>query len=346
MSTKSSASSKAPLPTPPHPHRRREPLPWHQPKPSQDDPRALARIKRIVDSPSYRQADQDIEWLNHYETRGVRLQIDYEKPEYLMEQHDIRHTVVVFGSTRIQERASTERTVEALRKQLESAPDDHAVQRRLAVAERLLAKARYYDVAREFGRLVGQAADGPDDFRLVVMTGGGPGMMEAANRGAWDAGRPTIGLNISLPHEQYPNPYITPDLCFQFHYFALRKMHFLLRTRALVVFPGGFGTFDELFETLTLIQTRKIRPIPVVLVGREYWQQAFNVDFLVNEGVIDEEDRELFWYAETAEDIWQGIQHWHEANGTPLIGDQPDASAGSGDPGNDGPVTGQGEQPG
>jgi len=143
-------------------------------------------------------------------------------------------------------------------------------------------------------------------------------MMEAANRGVYDTGSKSIGLNISLPHEQYPNPYITPDLCFRFHYFALRKLHFLLRTRALVVFPGGYGTFDELFETLTLVQTRKIKPIPVILVGKEFWQKAFDVDFLANEGVIDEEDRELFWYAETAEEIWAGIRQWHEANGTPL----------------------------
>jgi hypothetical protein len=154
------------------------------------------------------------------------------------------------------------------------------------------------------------------------MTGGGPGMMEAANRGAWDVDRPTIGLNISLPHEQFPNPYITPDLCFRFHYFALRKLHFLLRTRALVVFPGGYGTFDELFETLTLVQTRKIQPIPVVLVGKEYWQRAFDVGYLADEGVIDEEDRDLFWYAETAEDIWNGILDWHEANGTPLVAER------------------------
>ena len=144
-------------------------------------------------------------------------------------------------------------------------------------------------------------------------------MMEAANRGAFDTGSKTIGLNISLPHEQYPNPYITPDLCFRFHYFALRKLHFLLRTRALVAFPGGYGTFDELFETLTLVQTRKIKPVPIILVGERYWRQAVNVDFLVDEGVIDEEDRELFWYAETAEEIWNGIQQWYEANGTPLL---------------------------
>ena len=142
--------------------------------------------------------------------------------------------------------------------------------------------------------------------------------MEAANRGAFDVGSKSIGLNISLPHEQFPNPYVTAELCFRFHYFALRKLHFLMRTRALVAFPGGYGTFDELFETLTLVQTRKIRPVPVVLVGREYWRRAFDVDFLVDEGVIAEEDRDLFWYAETAREIWDGIREWHRANGTPL----------------------------
>jgi uncharacterized protein (TIGR00730 family) len=151
------------------------------------------------------------------------------------------------------------------------------------------------------------------------MTGGGPGLMEAANRGAHDVGAKSIGLNISLPHEQYPNPYVTPDLCFQFHYFALRKLHFLLRAKALVAFPGGYGTFDELFETLMLVQTRKIDPVPVVLVGEAYWRRAFDLEFLVDEGVIDVEDGELLWFAETAREIWDGILHWHERNGTPLI---------------------------
>jgi len=281
-------------------------------------------VQKILESPSYRPADQDTDWLSDYETRGVRLQIDYEKPEFLMEQRGIQHSVVVFGSTRIEEPASAERMVADARSALAAAPGDATLEQRLAVAERLLAKSRYYDVARELGRLIGSGADGPEDVRLVVMTGGGPGMMEAANRGAWDVGSPTVGLNIDLPHEQFPNPYITPGLCFRFHYFSLRKLHFLLRTRALVVFPGGYGTFDELFETLTLIQTRKIRPIPVVLVGREFWQRAFDVDFLVEEGVIDEEDRELFWYAETADEIWSGILGWHEANGTPLLTVGPD----------------------
>ena len=154
---------------------------------------------------------------------------------------------------------------------------------------------------------------------MVVVTGGGPGVMEAANRGAYDVGAKTVGLNITLPHEQYPNPYVTPGLCFQFHYFALRKLHFLLRARALVAFPGGFGTFDELFETLTLVQTRKIKPVPVILVGEDYWRRAVDLDFLVAEGVIDAEDRELLWFAETAQEIWDGIRHWYQLAGEPLF---------------------------
>jgi uncharacterized protein (TIGR00730 family) len=191
------------------------------------------------------------------------------------------------------------------------------------VAERTLAKSHYYDVARELGRLVGRAGRGSDDPRVTLMTGGGPGLMEAANRGAFDVGAKSIGLNVSLPHEQYPNPYITPDLCFRFHYFAMRKLHFVMRACALVAFPGGYGTFDELFETLTLIQTRTIRPVPVVLVGERYWRRAFDGDFLADEGVIDAEDRDLFWYAETAEEIWRGILEWHEAAGRPLFPSEP-----------------------
>jgi hypothetical protein len=153
----------------------------------------------------------------------------------------------------------------------------------------------------------------------MLMTGGGPGAMEAANRGAFDVGAKSIGLNITLPREQFPNPYITPDLCFRFHYFAIRKLHFLLRARALVAFPGGYGTLDELFETLTLVQTRTIRPVPVVLVGESYWRRVFDIDFLVDEGVIELEDKELFAYAETADQTWRYILEWQEANGTPLL---------------------------
>ena len=309
----------APTHVPAHPHLRREPLPWHRPKPVEEDPDAPSRIQAILDSPSYRQADRDVDFLNLDETRGVRLQIDYAKPELLLEQHGVQHTIVVFGSTRIPEPVAASRRVDALLAALKHSPGDAELERRLAVAERILAKSHYYDTSRELGRLVGASGKGPHDSRVMIMTGGGPGMMEAANRGAFDVGAKSIGLNISLPHEQYPNPYITPDLCFSFHYFALRKLHFLLRARALVAFPGGYGTFDELFETLTLIQTRSIRPVPVVLVGERYWRKAFDVDFMVEEGVIDAEDRELFWHAETAQEIWQGILQWHETNGTPLF---------------------------
>jgi uncharacterized protein (TIGR00730 family) len=173
-------------------------------------------------------------------------------------------------------------------------------------------------VAREFGRLVSATNQIANGQHRVIATGGGPGIMEADNRGAFDVGAKSVGLNISLPHEQYPNPYIAPELCFNFHYFAMRKLHFLLRAKALVAFPGGYGTFDELFEVLTLVQTRKIKPIPVVLVGESYWRRAVNLDFMVDEGVIDKEDRELFWFAETAQEIWNGILHWHDASGEPL----------------------------
>ena len=308
-----------PVPTPAHPHLRREPLPWHRPKPAEEDPDAPQRLKAILDSPTYRQADSDVEFLDQDETRGVRLQLDYTKPELLLQQHGVQHTVVVFGSTRIREPAAARRQVAELGEALARAPHDADLARRLAVAERVLAKSHYYDVAREFGRLVGRAGAGTDNSRIMLMTGGGPGMMEAANRGAFDVGAQSIGLNITLPHEQYPNPYITPDLCFRFHYFAVRKLHFVMRACALVAFPGGYGTFDELFETLTLIQTRTMHPVPVVLVGEQYWRRAFDVDFLADEGVIDAEDRELFWYAETAEETWQGILRWHEVAGQPLF---------------------------
>jgi uncharacterized protein (TIGR00730 family) len=299
---------------------RREPLPWQRPKPSDEDPDAPAKVERLLQSASYRRADEDVEFLDSDETRGVRLQIDYLKPQVALARHGIEDTIVVFGGTRIIEPIAAAREVERLRQAIRERPGDERLLGQRARAERILEKSRYYEVAREFGRLVGESGEGPGDCRIVVMTGGGPGVMEAANRGAHDAGARTVGLNIDLPHEQYPNPYITPDLCFRFHYFALRKLHFLLRAKALVAFPGGLGTLDELFETLTLIQTRTIEPIPVVLVGRDYWRRAFDIDFLHDEGVIDAEDRELFWYAEQAHEIWDGILAWYDSNGRPLFG--------------------------
>jgi len=314
-----SGYSGAPIPAPAHPHLRRTPLPGHAPKPAHEDAQAPARVQAIIDSPSYREADSDVDYLNQDETRGVRLQIDYSKAEYLLEQHDVRHTIVVFGSTRITEPAVAARRLQEARERQARSPEDPELRAALAVAGRLAERSRYYDVAREFGRLVGEAGRNAVDGKIVIMTGGGPGVMEAANRGAFDVHAKTVGLNISLPHEQFPNPYITPELCFRFHYFALRKLHFLLRARALVAFPGGYGTLDELFETLTLVQTRKIAPLPVVLVGEEFWRRAVDFDFLASEGVIDPEDRELFWFAESASEIWEGIQQWYRLIDRPLL---------------------------
>jgi len=295
---------------------RNEPLPWQQPKASAEDPEAERRVRAILASPSYRQADADGDFMLSDETRGVRLQIDYAKAEGLLQAHGVERTVVVFGSTRIQEPAAAQRQLATLSAALALNPGDASLQRRLAVAERMLAKSHYYDIAREFGRRVAGASCGTS--RVAIMTGGGPGLMEAANRGAFDVGVRSVGLNITLPHDQYPNPYVAPELCFRFHYFALRKLHFLKRACALVAFPGGYGTLDELFETLTLIQTRKIQPVPVVLVGEPYWRRMIDFDFMVDEGVIAAEDRALFWFAETAEQTWDSIQAWHVANDTPL----------------------------
>jgi uncharacterized protein (TIGR00730 family) len=316
MKTDKNAEKQQQIPLPPQ--HRINPLPWQQPKSFAEDPDAPQRIKDILDSDSYKLADQDAEFLNLDNTRGIRLQIDYQKAELLLQQHGIKHTVVVFGSTRIHEPIAAQAKVNCLRKELDKDGQNLVLKKQLVVAERILAKSHYYQVAQEFGQLVSNASRASKS-QLVIMTGGGPGIMEAANRGAYNVGAKSIGLNIHLPNEQYPNPYITTDLCFSFHYFALRKLHFLLRTRALVAFPGGYGTFDELFETLTLIQTRKIKPLPVVLIGESYWRQAFNIDFLVDEGVIDEEDRHLFWFAETAQDAWDGILEWYDRAGEPLL---------------------------
>jgi uncharacterized protein (TIGR00730 family) len=321
LTEQGSGKSRPPrkLPAPPHPTKRRQALPNQSPKPRVADADAPAAVRKIVANPNYRPADSDAEFLQRNDTRGVRLQLDYLKPETLLEEHGVAHTVVVFGSTRIPEPQAAQKALADYQSLLAVNPNDEELQRRVGVAQRVLAKARYYDVAREFGRLVGAAGPKTRGGRVMVMTGGGPGIMEAANRGAHDVGARSIGLNITLPLEQFPNPYITPELCFQFHYFAMRKLHFLLRARALVAFPGGYGTVDELFEVLTLAQTRKIRPVPVILVGEDYWRRVFDVDFLAAEGTIDHEDRELFWYAETAEEIWGDILRWYETIGEPLI---------------------------
>jgi len=298
------------------PGERRRPLPSSVPKP--EDPEADERLRRILASPSYRRSDRDLEFFERDDVRPLRLQLDYLKPEVLLTEAGVHGAIVVFGGTRLVERAAAERQVAAAHAAVEAHPDDAEASARVAVAERVLAKSAYYEAARELGRLVGRSGAGPEDCRLIVMTGGGPGAMEAANRGAYDVGAKSAGLNITLPHEQLPNPYITPELCFQFRYFGMRKMHFMARARALVAFPGGFGTFDELCETLTLIQTRTIEPLPVVLVGADFWRRAFPADVLAAEGLIDSEDAELFCFAETAEEIWAAITQWYEEAGRTL----------------------------
>jgi uncharacterized protein (TIGR00730 family) len=298
------------IPTPADPYERREPLPSPLPKSAGGDPAAAGRVRVILESPSYRVASEDIDFLASDSVRGLRLQMDYLKPELLLRASNVFKTIVVFGSSRICEPAKARRRVEAARPAVLSGGGGGEDARRLAIAERVLDNSRYYDIARAFGRMVAEENARSGDGQTLIMTGGGPGIMEAANRGAFDAKAKTIGLNISLMREQFPNPYVSPELCFNFHYFAMRKLHFLQRAMALVAFPGGYGTLDELFEILTLSQTRKIRPMPIVLVGERYWRKAVNFDFLVEDGVIDAEDRELFWYAETAEDIWGGIQKW------------------------------------
>jgi uncharacterized protein (TIGR00730 family) len=296
-----------------------EPLPDWFPKPAEDDPQAGERIQALLSSSSYIRADQDVHFLERNELRPSRLAFDYLKTELILQKHSVESTIVVFGGTRILEPAAARRRLKDARRALEEAPQDPERKRRVAIAERVAAKSPYYDVAREFARIVSSTCQVDGRCEFVIATGGGPGIMEAGNRGAFDVDAKSIGLNITLPHEQFPNPYISPELCFQFRYFGIRKLHFMMRAKALVAFPGGFGTFDELFETLTLVQTQKIKPVPVVLVGEEFWRQACNVEFLAQEGVISPEDVDLFTYAETAQEIWSHINDWHRKNGEEIV---------------------------
>ncbi|HEV7369547.1 LOG family protein [Arenibaculum sp.] len=258
-------------------------------------------------SPSYRLAFADDEFLLRRELRPIRLQLELMKPELLLQEEAIVSTIVVFGSARIPEPAVARERLAAAEALVAAAPQDAEALRRRDVARRVVETSRYYDIAREFGRRVSEHSQQPDSRRYVIATGGGPGVMEAANRGACDAAADSIGLSIVLPHEQAPNAYVTPKLSFNFHYFAIRKMHFLIRAEALACFPGGFGTMDELFEALTLIQTRKIEPMPVLLFGEAWWRRIVNFDALVEEGVISPRDLEIIRFVETAEEGWRAI---------------------------------------
>jgi uncharacterized protein (TIGR00730 family) len=272
-------------------------------------------LERIVRSPSYRLAESDLDFLSCPELRPLRLQLELQKPEMAFVEHGVESTIVVFGGTQIVEAKEAEERLAAAQRALEKDPDDKGALRAAARARRAVAKAPIYEAAREFGRLVSSSCQTEGKCDHVVITGGGPGIMEAANRGAYDVGAKSIGLNITLPDEQFPNSYITPELCFQFHYFAIRKMHFLLRAKALVIFPGGFGTLDELFDALTLRQVGRMQQIPIILFGREYWNNVINFQFLADEGVIRDEHLELISYAETPQEAWDLITTFHGIDG-------------------------------
>ena len=253
---------------------------------------------------AYRLAFADPEFLLRREARGVRFQLEMLKPDLEQTAQGIESTVVVFGSARF---CSPEEADADLREAQLSGNSSA-----LAVAQRKLRNAHYYDQARLFARLVATySATRPLPEQLFIATGGGPGIMEAANRGAHEMGALTVGLNIALPNEQRPNPYITPSLSFKFHYFALRKMHFMMRAKALVAFPGGFGTLDELFEVITLVQTRKAKPVPIVLFGSEYWNRLFNLNVMIEEGVITEQDLALFSYVDEPQAAWDVIRNFY-----------------------------------
>jgi hypothetical protein len=273
---------------------------------AQLDPRSPQTL-----SPAYRLAYTDTDFLMRDELRPLRLQLELLKPELILNEHGIEGTIVVFGGARIPEPALARERLAAAEAAHREDPADPGKAAEVQRAGRLVARARYYDEARRLAFLISSRNKASARFNWVVVTGGGPGIMEAANRGACDAGVESIGLNIVLPFEQKPNGYITPELCFQFHYFAIRKMHFLLRAKALVVFPGGYGTLDELFETLTLIQTQKIKPFPVLIFGKAFWDRIIHFEALVEEGTISPEDVHLFTYVETAEEAWEAICRAH-----------------------------------
>ena len=260
-----------------------------------------------TESEAYKLAFQDNDFLLRPDLRPVRFQLELLKPELLMNEADIASTFVFYGSARVPEPAKAQALLEAARSDWDR-----------KVAERLVAKSHYYEEARKLARIASSFPIDEDGKRqFVVCSGGGPSFMEAANRGAHDEGKESIGLNIVLPHEQLPNNFVTPDLSFQFHYFALRKMHFLLRARAVAVFPGGFGTFDEFFELLTLIQTGKVRPLPVLLFGRDFWTRVVNFEALVEEGVISPHDLEIFHWCEDAQSAWEFVERFYEEHPAP-----------------------------
>jgi uncharacterized protein (TIGR00730 family) len=268
------------------------------------DQAARENLRAIRASPTFRLAARDLDFLDRPELRPVRVQLELLKPEITLAEHKVLSTIVVFGGTQFVEREQAELRLSRAEAALAAVSDEAsaeyaAASREVDRSRRVLANSRFYDDARELARLVSEHGQRTAECDYVVITGGGPGVMEAANRGAFDIGAQSIGLNITLPAEQQPNAYISPHLCFEFRYFAMRKMHFLLRAKGLVVFPGGFGTLDELFEALTLRQTNRMQPIPIIVYGREYWDRIINFQALADEGAIADAHLNLIRYAET-----------------------------------------------
>lgn len=277
------------------------------------------RMRAILDSPAYRLAYEDDELLALDELRPLRLQLELLKPERTLHEQGIHSTVVVFGSSRVSDAATAAAHLGALEQQIAAASAGTAIGRELADARLRVGQSQYYEQARRFANLISARFQQRDRRDFVVVTGGGPGIMEAANRGAFEAGARSIGLNITLPREQVPNSYMSPELAFRFHYFAIRKMHFLMHARGLVTFPGGYGTLDELFEVLTLIQTGKMQRIPVVLMGRAFWQRAIDFDFLRDERYVSPSDLDLFTCVDEAEEIISAFEGFY-GDDTPVAG--------------------------
>ncbi|WP_413677940.1 LOG family protein [Prochlorococcus sp. MIT 0916] len=265
-------------------------------------------LELIISSNNYQLAHEDRELLNSDEMRGVRMLLEINKPEKILEEQNILSTIIVFGGASLSDKSSINNKLELAKNSLTKDPSSSDLQREITRLKNLQSISHYYDSAREFAKIVSRQNQKEHCNSHVIVTGGGPGIMEAANRGAFDADCKSIGLNISLPNEQHPNAYITPGLCFKFNYFALRKFHFVMRSVAAVFFPGGFGTFDELFELLTLRQTGMKTQIPIILFGRDYWSKVINFQFLSDHGLISDEHMNLFQYADSASEAWDIIQ--------------------------------------
>ena len=275
---------------------------------SDDQELVSKNLELIISSSNYQLAHEDRELLNSDEMRGVRMLLEINKPEKILEEQNILSTIIVFGGASLSDKSSIDHRIELAKNSLTKDPSSSNLERELIRLKNLQSISHYYDSAREFAKIVSRENQKEHCNSHVIVTGGGPGIMEAANRGAFDADCKSIGLNISLPNEQHPNAYITPGLCFKFNYFALRKFHFVMRSVAAVFFPGGFGTFDELFELLTLRQTGMKTEIPIILFGRDYWSKVINFQFLSDHGLISDEHMNLFQYADSASEAWDIIK--------------------------------------